>query len=354
MKRRTLLATLSLPVLGALGWSRAARAANSYYSGPVSDHFDGTRFFLPGQPWDKPATEVLRWNLTRKPEPWPARFPSPFADRPPRRIEGRGLRVTLIGHASFLIQTGGMNLLIDPVYAERASPFRFAGPRRVNEPGIALADLPPIDAILLTHNHYDHMDMAALKALTEAHAAPIIAPLGNDAILRAAGIGGRIETRDWGERLVLSDTLAVNFEPSKHWSARGLFDRRHALWSAFVLETPAGIVYHIGDTAYHQPLFMAVREKYGPPRLAILPIGAYEPRWFMSAQHVNPAESVDILLDCGAEAAVGHHWGTFQLTDEAIEEPARALSAALLSRGLSEERFRALRPGEVWQAPPAV
>ena len=335
-----------------LGWQNSHMAANPYYAGPESDHFDGERFFLRGLTRDKTRGEFWRWMVGRQRTPWPHRAPSPFHDHPPARVMGADLRVTLIGHASVLIQTGGVNLLVDPVWSERASPFTFAGPRRVNAPGIAFENLPAIDAVLVSHNHYDHLDLATLSKLARVRRSRILTPLGNDTILRRGDARlGHAEAYDWGARVAISDDVAVHFEPAAHWSARGLRDRRMALWCAFVIEAPAGRIYHIADTAYAGgSLFAAVRQKHGPMRLAILPIGAYEPRWFMRDQHVNPAESVAIFEAVDAQAAIGHHWGTFQLTDEAIDAPARALTAALEARGIEPQRFRAFRPGEVFEA----
>jgi len=350
MRRRTLLAAIAVPAVALFGWMRTARAGNFYYDGPVSDHFDGTRFFLPGFNIDKTPSEVMRWNLTRSPAAWPLAFPSPFADSPPERVGGRGLRVTLIGHASFLVQTGGLNILIDPVYSERASPVSFAGPRRVNPPGIEFDKLPPVDWVLITHNHYDHLDLETLARLEARFQPRFLTPLGNDAILRAGGITGPVEARDWGESVALGDRVRAHLVACRHWSARGLMDRRHALWCAFVLETPAGAHFHIGDTGYHKPIFTGVRERFGRPRLLTMPIGAYEPRWFMRAQHVDPEEAVAAFADCGASEAIGHHWGTFQLTDEPVEAPREALERALAAAGIAADRFRAFRPGQVWQA----
>ena len=352
MNRRRLLTALGLPALaaiGAAGYATAARSRNLYYEGPVSDHFDGVRFFSPGRPQDKGIVELLRWQLGGGRQSWPETFPSPFADKPPERVEG--LRVTLVGHATLLIQVAGINILTDPVWSERASPVSFAGPQRVNPPGIAFENLPPVDVVLVTHNHYDHLDTRTLARLWQRFRPRLVAPLGNDAIIRAEGDAIAVETRDWGQSITLSDRVTLHLEPAYHWSARGFNDRRMALWCAYVLTTPAGVIYHVGDTGYGDgAIFRAVRARFGAPRLAILPIGAYEPRWFMQPQHMNPDDALRALQDCGAAQALGHHWGTFQLTNEGVEEPARDLAQALARAEIPPERFRALRPGEVWAA----
>ncbi|PSC02948.1 hypothetical protein SLNSH_21425 [Alsobacter soli] len=324
--------------------------ANAYYRGPVSDHFDGVRFFNPGGPNGKGFGDLLKWRFADGKEAWPAQYPSPFRDTPPARVPGAGLRVTLVGHASFLLQTAGLNILTDPVWSDRCSPFSFAGPQRVNAPGVAFDDLPPIDVVLLTHNHYDHLDVDTLRRLAARHPLRIVTPLGNDTILREAGVPVPTRTLDWGDAAPLSEEVSVHAEQAIHWSARGLRDRQRALWAAFVLRTPAGAIYHVGDTGFGDGShFAAVRERHGPPRLAILPIGAYEPRWFMRDQHMNPEDAVRAMLACGAEQALGHHWGTFKLTDEGIERPPEALGQALEKHGVHPERFLPLRPGQVWE-----
>ena len=353
MKRRSLLSVASaatVMTLGGVGYAAHRRGRNPYYRGPASDHFDGVRFFRPSQETDKDLLAVARWQLSRGGEAWPKQWPSPFpADVPPERVEG--LRVVLIGHASYLFQVAGRNILVDPVFSSRASPLGFAGPKRVNPPGIAFADLPPIDAVLLTHNHYDHLDGPSMARLWQEHEPRIVAPLGNDAILRAYDGTMRVETCDWGGSVDLGQGLTVHCVPANHWSARGVNDRRMALWCAFVLTSPSGVHYHVGDTGFGDgSLFREIRARFGPPRLATLPIGAYEPRWFMKAQHMNPADAVEAFGLLGADRALGHHWGTFRLTDEGIERPAEALAAALEEAAILPDRFLAMRPGQVWEA----
>lgn len=329
--------------------------ANRYYAGPPSDHFDGEVFFNPdGQP-PRRFADLLRWQFGGGRAKWPPAWPSPHGPaKPQERVGGAGMRVTMVGHATMLIQTACLNILTDPVWSERVSPVSFAGPKRVNAPGIAFDDLPPIDLVLLSHNHYDHMDMATLARLHAVHDPLVVTPLGNDTIVTAALPDMKIVTRDWGETAEIGKTR-IHLEPVHHWSARGMGDRRMALWAGFVVETPeAGRIYHVGDTGFHEGRnYRAAANRHGGFRLAILPFGAYEPRWFMEAQHQNPEEAVAGMDLCGADFAAGHHWATFQLTNEPIEEPRERLLAALDAAGVAHERFRPMLPGEVWDVPAA-
>ncbi|MDP4823951.1 MAG: MBL fold metallo-hydrolase [Aestuariivirgaceae bacterium] len=317
---------------------------NAYYQGPPSPHFDGERFRLPGHFSMKTLREVMRWRMNNPWTPWPQWLPV-TQDEPPAFVEGSSLRVSFIGQATMLIQTQGMNILTDPFFSLRASPVQWAGPKRVRTPGVALEKLPKIDLILLSHNHYDHMDIPALKALHARHEPLILTPLGNGGILRKANSAFRVRELD----LYTSHetrAMKVTLTPARHWSRRTARDTNHALWGAFVLETESGPIYFAGDTGYGDGAhFREVRERFGPPRLALLPIGAYEPRWFMKDQHMDPAEAVQAHLDLGATLSLAMHHATVQLTGEAIHAPARELEKARARHGLSEEDFPAPWPG---------
>lgn len=347
MKRRQLLklgalsSLLSIGACASIPWVRG----NPYYSGPVSDHFDGNRFFNPGGIPPSGFGDFLKWQFGGGKAAWPENV-AVSAAKPETRVQD--LRVTMVGHATLLIQIAGLNILTDPVWSYRASPVGFAGPARVTSPGIAFDALPPIDAILITHNHYDHLDIDTLARLHKRHNAPVITPLGNDTIIRDAVSDSDIRVADWGDRVELAN-LSITLTPCHHWSARGASDRSYALWSAFLIDSPAGRVFHVGDTGFDNG--NPYRNLPEDIRLAILPIGAYAPRWFMKPQHQNPAEAVDGFRISGARHAVGHHWGTFQLTNESREEPSKLLVKALRDADIKEDRFRPLAPGDQWDIP---
>jgi L-ascorbate metabolism protein UlaG (beta-lactamase superfamily) len=336
-------------VLAAGAAALLPRKANAYYSGPITDHFDGERFFNPGGRSPKGLAQIARLYTAESWAVWPPSLPSPFPpDKPPASVTGDRARLSFIGHASWLIQTGGRNILIDPVWAARASPLSFVGPKRAQAPGIAFDDLPPINAVIITHNHYDHMDLAALGRLWQRHRPLIVTPLGNDSIMKAEIAGLEAKAVDWGDATVLGGGIIAHAVPTQHWSARGTRDRGHALWASFVLETPAGKIYAVGDSGLGDGnTFRHIARRHPAIRLALLPIGAYEPRWFMESQHMNPADAVEAFHLSGAQAALGHHWGTFQLTTEPHDQPPADLAAALAARDVAPERFTPVRPGQV-------
>lgn len=335
MKRRNLLKILR------------RSATNAYYNGPVSDHFDGSHFFNPGGNSPRGFRDLLRWQFTEPSARWPKRFDSPHSAKPAAKLDGPELRLTYIGHASFLLQTAGLNILLDPVWSQRASPVPFAGPKRVNPPGVAFDDLPRIDAVLLSHNHYDHMDLATIGRLWRRDRPAIVTPLGNDTIIRRHDAAIAVQTLDWHQAAEFPGGVIVHAEPTQHWSARGTSDRMHALWASFVIETPSAKAYFVGDSGLGDGgTFKQVARRHPGIALALLPIGAYEPRWFMQHQHMNPDDAVQALELCGAKQAIAHHWGTFKLTNEGIEQPLADLAAALAARGVAPDRFQTLRPGQ--------
>lgn len=359
MTRRKFLKYTGLAAIAAVGtgaWQARPLARNPYYDGPVSDHFDGRIFFNPDGTPPGRLRDLLKWQFGGNRATWPETFESPFhGTKPQARVEGGKITVTHVGHATFLVQTNGLNLLTDPVWSERASPVSFAGPKRINPPGVAFDDLPKIDAVLLTHNHYDHMDIETLERLVSRNDPLILTPLGNDTIVKNAIAAARTQRGDWGDVAELANGTLIHFDPCHHWGARGMRDRRMALWCAFTIETPHAKIHHIGDTGFHNGIFFdAAREAHGGFDLAILPIGAYEPRWFMKGQHMNPEEAVEGFRRLNARAAVGHHWGTFQLTDEPIEEPREKLAEALKAASVAPDTFIASLPGQVWQSAATV
>jgi L-ascorbate metabolism protein UlaG (beta-lactamase superfamily) len=325
------------------------RSANPYYSGLPSDHFDGLRFWNPGhEGTDRAVRDILRWKLKESRAVWPRSIPVRQAI-PDARVAG--LRATIVGHASVLIQAGGFNVLTDPVWSERASPVPFAGPRRVSPPGIAFEALPEIDTVLLSHNHYDHMDMATLRRLNARYRPLVVTPLGNDVILRRAIPDLKVISGDWWECIDIGKGGEVTIVPAYHWSARTGRDRRMALWSGFMLSTGGGNAYFAGDTGYGDGrIFREMRRRTGRPDLALIPIGAYAPRWFMRSQHTDPSEAAKIMEDLEAALAVGIHWGVFQLTDERRDEPRELLVEAVARRGIGEDLFPAGVPGLSYDA----
>ena len=290
---------------------------------PFSKHFDGKLFFNPDAPQVRGVLDLLRWKLTSRREP-SARFVQDVEpSKPPSGVEGDELRVTLINHATLLLQQRGCHILTDPIWSERASPLTFIGPRRHRKPGVRWEDLPHIDAVLLSHNHYDHLDLATLRRLADRGRSQFIVPAGVARLLRSQSIGP-VHELDWGESLLLGQTT-VHCVPALHFSARGIFDRNRTLWCGYMIEAADRIVYFAGDTAFGEH-FARIRQRFGAPRLALLPIGAYEPRWFMSSVHMAPEDAVRAHHILGAETSIAIHHGTFQLTDEGLDTPKKRLN----------------------------
>jgi L-ascorbate metabolism protein UlaG (beta-lactamase superfamily) len=325
---------------------------------PVSDHFNGTHFFNPPDsiphrnqgefrppPVKRSRFFIIRWMMRREGRvKWPEHVANKPHSPPPEHVAPGSATVTFINHSSFLIRLPGLTLLTDPIFSERCSPVQWAGPKRVRPPGLALAALPRPDVILLSHNHYDHLDLGSLRGLKRRFGAiPIIAPLGNRDWLTQKGLGPVTEL-DWWDSHQLNEAEIIAV-PAQHFAARTLRDRNQTLWCGYRIRHQGKDIHFAGDTGYTRS-FHTVRERLGAPDLALLPIGAYEPRWFMGPVHMNPADAVQAFADLGAKRAIGMHFGTFQLTDEAIDAPLHDLAEARTHAGLAEDAFTALDFGE--------
>ena len=304
----------------------------------IPSHFDGKRFFNPGAPQARGFLDVLRWKLTSRPERSPRLVADVVPSKPPSSVEGNELYVTLINHSTLLLQQKGIHILTDPLWSERASPFTSVGPRRRREPGVRWEDLPRIDIVLLSHNHYDHLDVATLQRLANLGQSKFIVPAGVARLLRSKNIGP-VDELDWGESLPHSGTI-IHSVPALHFSARGLFDRNRTLWCGYVIEAEDSAIYFAGDTAFGEH-FAAIRDRFGAPRLALLPIGAYEPRWFMSPIHMAPEDAIRAHEILAAQTSIAIHHGTFQLADEGLDTPKKQLKAC----GASES-FLVLNNGQ--------
>jgi L-ascorbate metabolism protein UlaG (beta-lactamase superfamily) len=319
---------------------RAARLALRFRGHRVSDHHDGRRFFNPTGPTPLRFSAVPRLLLERR-AAWPRRIDVSLQPTPP--VDDADAVVTFIGHATFLIQTQAGNLLTDPMYSRRAGPFNLLGPQRVREPAIRLEDLPHISAVLLSHNHYDHCDVPTLRRLAKRFDPRVITPLGNARLVRSAGIR-QVQELDWWQQSSMGN-LTITLTRAHHFSARTPLDRNRALWGGFMIGAGGVRIFFAGDTAYVD-FFRGIRQRLGPIDLALLPIGAYEPRWFMHAAHMNPAEAVQAHLDLEASQSIAMHFGTFQLTTEGVDDPVRALAEACDARNVPSSQFRVLQFGE--------
>ena len=308
---------------------------------PPTDHFNGKTFFNPGVPSDPRLLDLIRWRMTSRAEPWPSRVVvQPGAVPPPPASDG--VVATWIGQSTFVLRSASAVILTDPVFSERASPLSWLGPRRVAAPGVPFDHVPKVDLVLLSHDHFDHCDLPTLRRLAGRDRPLVIAPLGHRALLAGAGLD-RVVELDWWESHAVAPGIEVTLVPARHWSRRNPWGTNRRLWGGFIVKSGGRLLYFAGDSGYDERLFVEIGRRCGAPDLAMIPIGAYEPRWFMEAAHMNPAEALRVHRDVGAHRSVAMHWGTFQLTDEAREEPVRALSEA---KGGDAVDFSVLSPGE--------
>lgn len=324
--------------------------AGAVFSGPkhdgeISDHFDGKKFFTPGGRKPEGFGGVLKWMLNREQGEWAEDMTAPNSQHPLSR-EKEDIRITFVNHSTFLIQVDGLNIITDPIYSRRASPVSWAGPKRMRLPGIKFEDLPRIDAVIISHNHYDHLDMPTLRTIFGGHHPKFITPLGVKALLDSESISN-VTDLDWWQQTVLTDSVSIQSVPAQHFSGRGFFDRDATLWCGYVIKTTKGSIYFAGDTGYHPTMFKEIHEKTGPLKVSLIPIGAYKPYWFMSPVHTSPEDAVKVHMDLNSQNSIAIHFGTFPLADEGHDDPANDLGLALEKYNIEPAKFVALKQGEV-------
>jgi len=311
----------------------------------TSDHFDG-KCYHNQEPGEFSLKDIIPWILTTQIERWPKWIDNEKFPPPPRRVELGEIRVTFIQHATFLVQVDGLNILIDPIWSRRCGPFSLFGPARVRLPGVAWEDLPPIDIVLISHNHYDHLDLPTLRGLSGKHMPICITAKGNAKLIKKTGIQSVVELDWWDEHEPIAD-LKVMMVPARHTSGRSSWDRNKTLWGGFFIRSKWGAIYFSGDTAYGKH-FRQIRARCGIPNLALLPIGSYMPRHLMRVVHMNPFESVQAHIELGFPPSIGMHFGTFRLSDEGFNEPVLRLDEARQLYGIPPSKFIVPKEGKSW------
>ena len=291
----------------------------------------------------KSLADVIRWRMTK--DDSPDRVAIELSKEWQKLDAQADNYAVWIGHATYLINNGDITILADPIFSERASPVGWAGPERLIPPAMAIGDLPSIDAIVISHNHYDHLDIPSLQSLQAVNSdVSILVPKGDKALLERHGLLN-VSEFSWWQSMRVKET-EFTFTPVQHWSGRGITGRNTSWWGGWFMNNSDLSIYHAGDTGYSND-FIATRKRLGAPDIAFIPIGAYSPRWFMKNQHVNPMEAVQVAIDLDATRSFGMHWGTFILTDEPIKQPRSQLSKELIERNLPADFFLAPTPGEI-------
>lgn len=348
MNRRRLIAALALAGTGVVAGCAVARGTGGQsWRGVKSDHFDGEYFFNPHGPTGNTFSNFMKWQRSRRMKPWPERIDNNVPASLPGRIGDAEAYVTAINHCTFLVQMPGLNLLTDPVYSERVSPVSFAGPKRIRPPGVAWDKLPRIDVVVVSHNHFDHLDLATLAELHTRFRPKFITGLGNRGLFESRGIRD-VEELDWWQPSAAAALSArITFTPAQHWSSRSLIVKNTSLWGGFWIQNDRRKIYFAGDSGYGRD-FASIRAQLGVPDLGLLPIGAYEPRWFMSGSHLAPDEALKAQRDLGGARCLGMHFDTFQLADEGHGDAERELFAARDLAGIAAAHFHAPTAGETF------
>jgi L-ascorbate metabolism protein UlaG (beta-lactamase superfamily) len=289
-------------------------------------------------------SDFLKWIFNRKGADWPKWIDSKPGPAPVSRVDENEIRVTFVNHSTFLIQVDRINILTDPIWSTRAGPLSFVGAKRVRDPGLIFEELPVIDAVLISHNHYDHMDVKTLRALEKKFSPLFVVGMGNKKYLEKKGIS-RVEELNWCEKTSISNGNRVFFVPAQHFSGRTPWNIDKSLWGGFMIESAQGNIYYAGDTGFGE-FFNNLHENFSNIKVALLPIGAYEPRWFMSPVHMNPDDAVRAHQILNANLSIGAHIGTFHLADEGIDAPEEQLQKKLKENGVDPKKFIILDPGE--------
>jgi L-ascorbate metabolism protein UlaG (beta-lactamase superfamily) len=320
-------------------------------SGPereISDHFDGKKFFNPTltEQFSPGFSDVFRMVKDGRAE-WPDHVENLGVPRLDVELGPNDIALTFVNHATFLIQFSGLNILTDPVWSDRLGPSLFGikvGPKRVRAPGVKIEDLPKIDVIVISHNHYDHLDIETLKKINDRFSPKVLVPLGHKSLIESIGIKD-VQELDWWESVKINPDIHITLTPGQHSSRRGLFDLDRSLWGGYFIQHGERGVYFDGDSGYSTH-YAEINKQLGSPDIALLGVGAYLPRWFMKSLHMNPAEAVVAHKNLGAKLSIGMHSGTFQLSAEAFDQPSKDLKKALEQEGLLQGCFIFLYEGE--------
>ncbi len=319
---------------------------NSYYKGPITDHFDGVKFHNHQKGHSHTFLNFLKWVINRNPMEWPDNIKVKKITALPDRINDDKIYATYINHATVLIQTNNLNIITDPIWSERASPFSWMGPKRVYHPPIDIEKLPKIDIILISHNHYDHLDLPTLKKIYKIHKPKIYAGLGVDKFLRNYGFEFSYGL-DWWQSKQINNNVSISFVPAQHWSRRGLFDKNKTLWGGFIINSDNKQIYFAGDTGYNKKHFLDIKKAFSNIKLSLLPIGSYEPRWFMKHAHLNPEEAVLAATDLNSQYNIGIHFDTFfRIADDVYNKAVEDLQLALTKYKKQQSWFQTLLPGK--------
>lgn len=304
------------------------------------DIFNNT--YSPSSDAERSLGDFLKWRFTRKE---PEEVQIEVSDQWNKLTDESKNYAVWIGHSTYLLNNGSLTILTDPVFSERASPLLWVGPKRLIPPVMSLENLPDIDVVTVSHNHYDHLDIASLKALQKLNPrALFLVAKGDKDLLVRSGVEN-VKEFLWWEDIKVKNTL-FTFTPVQHWSARGLRDRNKSLWGGWFMSSPQLALFHAGDTGYSKD-FKDTKSRLGSPNFALIPIGGYDPHWFMNSHHVNPSEAIQIAIDLEASRSFGMHWGTFRLTDEDVLEPEKLIKQELELLNLSEDFFKTPKPGAI-------